>query len=188
MNVYDFDKTIFYKDCSTEFIKFLYFKKPYLFLKYGFKTFIAALEFFVFKVGRKEDAKEVFFEVFKHFNKEEVIKEFWDKNEKGIKPFYLKQRKDDDLIISASPTFLIEPICKRLNINYLASPINLDTLKYEGNNCYGEEKVIEYRKHFNEEIDEFYSDSLSDTPLANIAKKAYLVKGDKIEKWPRKEI
>ena len=34
-------------------------------------------------------------------------------------------------------------------------------------------------------IDEFYSDSLSDSPLAAISQKAYVVKGDEMTVWPQ---
>ena len=37
----------------------------------------------------------------------------------------------------------------------------------------------------NETIDDFYSDSLSDLPLARMAHKAYLVKNQKVCSWPR---
>jgi phosphoserine phosphatase len=51
-------------------------------------------------------------------------------------------------------------------------------------NCHGEEKVRRYREAFGDApIDEFYSDSYSDTPLAKLAAKAYLVKGDKRLPW-----
>ena len=91
----------------------------------------------------------------------------------------------DDVIISASPTFLLEPICKRLHINYLiASEVDKYTGKYDGTNCYGVEKVKRFNKIFpNSSIDNFYSDSLSDTPLAKLSKHAFLVSNNKIINW-----
>ena len=54
----------------------------------------------------------------------------------------------------------------------------------EGENCHGEEKVRRLREAYPEvEIREFYSDSLSDTPLAKLADKAYLVKGQELLPW-----
>jgi phosphoserine phosphatase len=35
--------------------------------------------------------------------------------------FETNTKKDDDLIISASPTCIIEPIAKRLGVNYMAT-------------------------------------------------------------------
>lgn len=117
-------------------------------------------------------------------NPEIDIKMFWDTHEKNIKGWYLKQKKDDDIIISASPEFLLNPICERLGIkNLTASKVDVHTGKYSGVNCHGEEKVRLFRELYGGEIDEFYSDSRSDTPLAEISKKAFMVKGDKIEDW-----
>ena len=53
--------------------------------------------------------------------------------------------------------------------------------KIDGENCYGEQKIIEFSKMFDiRKMDAFYSDSLSDLPIMKKAKKAYLVDGDKI--------
>lgn len=94
--------------------------------------------------------------------------------------------KDTDLIISASPDFLILPICKRLNVRGIASKVNPQTGELLGPNCRGEEKVKRFNEVYpNETIDDFYSDSLSDLPLASIAHHAYLVKNQKICSWPR---
>ena len=101
--------------------------------------------------------------------------------------WYKKCHKNDDVIITASPEFLIQEICKRLDINTLiASKVNSYDGKYVGNNCYGEEKVSRYYELFpKEKIDQFYSDSISDLPIARISNNAYLVKKNKIEVWKK---
>ena len=110
--------------------------------------------------------------------------EFWDENAEHIKEWYLLQQREDDVVISASPEFLLRPICRRLGIHYLlASVVDKRTGMYYGLNCYGEEKVRRFRQTFDGEIDAFYSDSFSDAPLANLAKRAYLVDGDQILPW-----
>jgi phosphoserine phosphatase len=54
-----------------------------------------------------------------------------------------------------------------------------------GNNCHDKEKVRRFRLEYPDyAIDEFYSDSLSDTPLASIAARAFLVKGNILLPWP----
>jgi len=66
----------------------------------------------------------------------------------------------------------------------MASRVNKENGKYTGENCYGEEKVKRFYEFFeNEKIDTFYSDSLSDTPLKEIAKDAYIVQKEKLIKW-----
>ncbi len=184
MNVYDFDKTIYVHDSSADLIKWCLKKRPYLVFPYFFPILRGAIRLFILHQP-KEVAKEDFFSLLKYFdNREELIKEFWDTHEQGIKEYYRKQRRDDDLIISASPEFLIKEICDRLHVSCMASPLDLHTLRYTGKNCHGKEKVVRLREITDEQIEEFYSDSLSDTPLAEIAEKAYLVKGDAIEEWP----
>lgn len=66
----------------------------------------------------------------------------------------------------------------------MASVVDKNTGTYSGINCHGEEKVRRYREVFKSKpIDEFYSDSYSDTPLAKIADKAFIVKGNKLSEW-----
>ena len=56
--------------------------------------------------------------------------------------------------------------------------------KYSGVNCHGKEKVKRFYEAFPDgKIDNFYSDSYSDSPLAEIAEKAFMVDGDKVEGW-----
>ena len=67
----------------------------------------------------------------------------------------------------------------------MASPVDPKTGKTIGLNCHGEEKVRRFREVYGDaQIDEFYSDSLHDTPLAKEAKRAFLVKKDEILPWP----
>ncbi len=181
MNVYDFDNTILKGDSTVLFLFYLYRRKfmPIRFLKSAFYGLL-----YLLKLCPKQRMKEVFFEVLPLFDDIDAqINSFWDKNMKRVKIFYLNQKKDNDLVISASPFFLISEACKRLGISCMASPVNKLTGKYEGLNCHGEEKVRRFREKYSGEIEEFYSDSHSDDPLARIAQKAYLVKGDRIEKW-----
>jgi phosphoserine phosphatase len=115
---------------------------------------------------------------------EKEVEEFWNTHINNIKEWYYIKQRDDDLIISASPEFLLKPICKKLNIKHLiASQVSPIDGKYTGINCHGKEKVRLFREQFDCEIDNFYSDSYSDTPLAEISKNAFMVKGDEIKEW-----
>ena len=47
-----------------------------------------------------------------------------------------------------------------------------------------EEKVKRLNKYISDySIDEFYSDSFSDTPLAKLSKRAFIVKGNELFDW-----
>ena len=66
----------------------------------------------------------------------------------------------------------------------IASNADKLTGKYNGENCWGEEKVKRLKAYDETfEIENFYSDSLSDTPLARLAKKAYIVEGENLTDW-----
>ena len=66
----------------------------------------------------------------------------------------------------------------------MASNVDKFTGKYDGINCHGKEKVRRFYEVWPDGvIDDFYSDSYSDDPLARISKRAFLVKGDKLLKW-----
>ena len=56
--------------------------------------------------------------------------------------------------------------------------------KIDGENCRAKEKVNRFHQSYADvEIDKFYYDSKSDTPLKQISKQAYLVKGNKLQEW-----
>ncbi len=183
MKIYDFDNTIYKGDSTADFYLFSLRHHPSI-IKNLPSLLVAVIKFYIFKKGTKTEMKEVMYRFLKSIEPEIDIKKFWDTHEKNIKSWYLKQKKDDDIIISASPEFLLRPICDRLNIkNLTASKVDVHTGKYSGVNCHGEEKVRLFNELYGGEIDEFYSDSYSDAPLAKISKKAFMVKGSKIEDW-----
>jgi phosphoserine phosphatase len=119
---------------------------------------------------------------------DKTVQEFWQIHKKNIKPFYANTQREDDVIISASPYFLLEPIIKELGIKHLmASNVDKFSGKYDGINCHGKEKVRRFYEVYPDGvIDEFYSDSLSDSPLAEISKKAIMVKDFDLLPWPEK--
>ena len=113
-----------------------------------------------------------------------AVEAFWDEYFPRVNRWYLDHQQPDDIIISASPEFLIAVPAGRLGLRLLASRVDRHTGETEGENCHGEEKVRRLREAYPEvEIREFYSDSLSDTPLAKLADKAYLVKGQELLPW-----
>ena len=78
----------------------------------------------------------------------------------------------------------------RLGIRLIASDMDKRTALLNGLNCYGEEKVRRFYEQFpkDSKVESFYSDSLTDTPLARLADKAYLIvnKGQTPVPWPDK--
>ena len=182
MNVYDFDKTIYAGDSTVNFYLYCLRIKPSLIRYLPMQAFYGIL--FILKIMPKLKFKTHFFRFLKGINNvDALVKDFWDHNTNKIYDFYMKQKDKNDLIISASPEFLLKDICDRLEVQLIGSLVNKNTGKFTGDNCYGKEKVNRYYKIYNEEINEFYSDSYSDTPLANIAKKAYICDKGKVKEW-----
>ncbi len=183
MNVYDFDKTIYNGDSTADFY-FFCLKRHFKILKCFPSLFCAYFKFYIFRKGTKTQFKEKMYRFLKYADIKKDLDDFWKAKSKNIKDFYIKQKKTDDVIISASPVFLLEPICKQLNVSLIASEVDKKTGKYTGINCHGYEKVRRFHEIYGEsKIDCFYSDSYSDTPLAKISDKAYLVRGNKISDW-----
>ncbi len=184
MNVYDFDKTIYDGDSTMDFITWCVKKKPLLIAK--LVSGVPAFGAYLFKQCDKTQFKEKFYSFLSGLSDASLWADaFWELHQENIKDWYLDQQQEDDVIISASPEFLLRPICQRLGIRHLlASRVDKDTGMYLGENCHGEEKVRRFRKAFGDaEIDAFYSDSLSDAPMANLSKTAYLVDGDLLIPW-----
>lgn len=184
MNVYDFDKTINRTDCSTDFFFFCMKKKPRIAL-----NAIGMLPAFIgWKIGKKTitQFKEKVFSYLKHIDTlEEYVEEFWDINISKSYGWYQEVQKEDDLVISASPEFLIAPACMRLGIkSFIATRLDTKTGKFFGQNCSGEEKVVRFREIYGDAtVEKFYSDSYSDTPMALLAKESFLVTDGKLSNW-----
>jgi HAD superfamily phosphoserine phosphatase-like hydrolase len=184
MNVYDFDDTIYAGDSSVDFYKFCLKRHPVI-LKYVFIQ-IGGYIGFLFKRYTRTQMKEFFYRYLRSLEDiDGEIELFWKIHKKNLKEWYMNdKRRDDDLIISASPEFLLTPIFKEIGVEMMASKLDKKTGLYDGENCYGEEKPKRFfEKYPDGKINEFYSDSYSDTPLAKLARKAYIVKGNSISEW-----
>lgn len=184
INVYDFDNTIYRGDSSFDFYRHCCARYPRVRRDiFGVLPLAAGL---LLHRRDKTRAKERFYHYLSFVpSVESEVLRFWETHAQNIKPWYLEQKHGDDLIISASPVFLLSPICERLGVTLIASRVEAQTGIYDGLNCHDEEKVRRMRQEYPDvEIDRFYSDSLADTPLAKLARAAFLVKGDAISPFP----
>ena len=129
--------------------------------------------------------KQRYYCFFRGIDAVEMAERFWDENIAKIRNWYKSLQKHDDLVITASPEFLIKPICRRLGIqNLIASEVDPKTGKTLGRNCRDWEKVKRYRREYGDTpIEEFYSDSYADSPLARMAAKAHMVVEGEIVDW-----
>lgn len=180
---YDFDKTIYKGDSSTDFFFYMIFSRPYLLLFVPYFLVVFAL-YGLKVIGKKRFKECMFFFVPLYSNINKIVDKFWQRNANKLVKWYPPQKQDEnDVIVSASLSFIIKPVLEMLNIkNYLATNYNVKTGKIYGENCYGEAKVEEFKRVYpKKKLEAFYSDSLSDLPMMRISDKAYLVSGEKVE-------
>ena len=180
MNVYDFDKTIYPADSASHFWQFCVKRHPAAFLSL-FRAAGPALKLLRGEVARGE-LKQAMFSCLKYTADPLAEAEaFWDAHIHRIYPWYLEQKRSDDLVISASPAFLISAACRRLGIRCLATEMDPATGRLLSPNCYGEEKPVRFRAACGDaHIDEFYSDSFSDSPMMLLADRAFLIKKGRV--------
>lgn len=186
MNVYDFDGTIYPTDCSIDFCFWSMKRHPKLF----FTFFPKAIKNLILrKLGKMTEAtmqREFFGYLTLVDDFDEQIERYWDKNEKRIAAWYLAQKRPDDLIISASPNCIIEPIANRLGVRFMATDFDREYGVFLNKMKYAKEKARYIIDQGFPMIENFYSDSLADTPLALLAEKAHLVtnKASTVVDWP----
>ena len=188
MNVYDFDGTIYDGDSTVDFFLFALKRKPAL-VRYVPGQALGVLLYGLKRIG-KTQLKEAFFSFLPGIDGEKLVEEFWKQNSHKIFSWYPRQQQPDDILISASPEFLLKPICRQLGITCLiASKVDIHSGRFTGENCRGAEKVRRLAAEYQvTHIDRFYSDSLTDLPLAQISDLAFLIKNGEITPWLSKNL
>lgn len=188
MNAYDFDKTIFYPDSSFCFVLFCAGKYPAAAMRNSGRALSAAIKYKLGSIGI-EQLKEALFGFLAYLPEggEKAAELFWERRLPRIQEWYLSGKRDDDVIISASPEFLLTPVCRELGVRLIGTRMDPATGKITGKNCHDREKVLRFRERFgNEKIQRFYSDSFADLPMAELADEAFMVKKGTVGPWPEK--
>ena len=181
MNVYDFDKTIY--RATAPWILAPLPKAVSRAARALPGTLAKALAFRQGNCSR-EQFKERFYQ-FLRFVPEaaQEAERFWDRHLIGIELWYRAQQSNTDVIISASPDFLIGAACRRLGVRS----------RFAGGRAYrtavgtelpGRRKSAALPDAYGAaEVELFYSDSCSDAPLAALAQEAFLVRRGQVLPW-----
>lgn len=187
MRVFDFDNTIYDGESGLDIFLFYLKKEPKLIARYIPKVGEGFVRYKMGKVALSEVKSEYGYILRKCCAQlddiDQSIVEFWDKHEKKIKSFYLKIRRDDDVIVSACPEVMLSEICRRIGVqHFIGTEVDLKTGEI-GRLCYREAKITAYREQYGDvPIDEFYTDSVNDRAMMDIARDVYFVTGDRVEK------
>ena len=202
--VYDFDKTIYGGESGTNFFTYYLRNYPLKGLLFGL-TYLKEVLFYLIKITDLKRLKERFFIFLESHSNEEIeniVDGFW--KEYGKKMYSWTQeelrenRKEADMVIvtSATPLFLLERLIPEMGYDMVfGTEFKGDgkekfAAEIKGENNKGMEKVRKLDKWAKEnnieyEIIKFYSDSLADKPLYDIAEKKYWIKkGKKLEGMP----
>ena len=180
--VYDFDKTLTYKDTLFGFFKFAA-KKDILYpgklLIYIFYMISTKLNF-----SSNDTLKDVGIKMFlKNLDNSELLEKFnsYHKSIKFNKIFTNLVFKDDVsyYVVSASLEEYLQPIFPN-RITVFGSQIKYKNNKAIGlrYNCYKDQKVAILNNSNIKRIDVLYTDSYSDCALAEIANQIIIVNGD----------
>ena len=188
MNVFDFDKTIYRPDSSHAFCMYCFRRFPRIMMQDVIKNYAPL---YAFLSGKNTDAaplKERIFSFLRYIpDIDAVVNDFWEGHRSGFQQWYLDMKRPDDVIISASPEFLLQPAADDLGFHLIATPMDKHTGLILGKNCHDHQKLVRFREEFPDaEVDGFYSDSLTDAPMAEIAKQAFFITENGPTPWPGK--
>ncbi|MBR5272077.1 MAG: haloacid dehalogenase-like hydrolase [Clostridia bacterium] len=177
-DLYDFDKTVYKKDCSVEFWKYCLRRRPYLALL----SPVQLLGVCLMRLRRTNRfGKTLMLSYVRFIDTDRFVKEFWQENRHLINEWFEPQnRKNPAVICSASPEFLIEGICSELEV-YMTIGTKADKKsgRMLSNNCKRQEKIIRIKECFDLSETVFenaYTDApKTDRPLLSLAQNAYHV-------------
>ena len=189
MRVFDFDGTIY--DGESLFDLYLYSARhdPKVFryiapvLRYAVKYKLgrATLEQMEYGVGKMTEGYLTELSRSKRVaSVEQLVDDFWDRYYARIKPWY--QPESDDVILTASFGLTVGKSCRRLGVrNLVASEVDVGTMKVTYLN-FSTNKAKRFRELYGPDvvIDEFYTDSKFDQPMIDMARHAFMVKGNTI--------
>lgn len=185
MNVYDFDNTLYDGESGIDMFFFYLKRRPSL-IRYAPAAFAGVVRYKLHQIDldsvleRYAKIVEGFLDGIEDYQAD--ARTFWDTHEHRIRDFYKPLQRPDDLIISASPEQSLEEICGRMGIRYwIGTRINEETSRLEFI-CFRENKVKAFKERYpGQRIENFYTDSMNDKPLMDLADHVFFMRKGKLE-------
>ncbi|MDR1409470.1 MAG: haloacid dehalogenase-like hydrolase [Oscillospiraceae bacterium] len=172
-DLYDFDGTIYRYESESRFYLFCLLRRPYILPLLPYQLLGVALRFT--KRGSQKWLRR-FFCFLPFVNAEKLARHFWRHELKNIRAFFLpKNRTRPAVVCSASPEFLLKPICDLLAVDTLVCT-NLDS----GEILRGKAKAPAIRKALPDAVfHSAYSDKPKlDAPMLALAENQFHVHKD----------
>lgn len=190
MNLYDFDKTIYKKDSSIKFYFYCFWRTPKMFFHLFYVLFWSFLH--MLHVISTKKFKEKYFSFLKYIkNLDETLENFWNKEIKNINKWYLDQKRDDDVVCSASPDFLVKRALEKINPSaiVICTEMDMSSGKITGENLKGEEKCKQLNLLFGDacKFNAVYTDSLSDFPILDKTENKFIVCGKRVYEFGKQK-
>lgn len=178
MRAFDFDQTIYDGYTGRDFCFFMTARRPWLVLLMPYLIVVALLTLFRM-ISVKKSAELLLMPYIRTKKLTYFVSKFWDKNEKRIMQWYKDIHRDDDIIVSATPRFFLEEICRRIGVTRLiCTEMDVKKSKIIEPYCYRDGKWRLFTEAFGEDavLDEYYTDTMRDKYMLERANRGFFVK------------
>lgn len=189
MNLYDFDKTIYDGDSPPKFYLYCLARHPRIWWHPLTLAFWGAAR--GLRLINISKFKEKFFSFILYLpDYKKDLRKFWDREIKNIFPWYYEKRRENDVICSATPRFMMSVVLEKLNrtATLVCSEIDDKTARFlpGESNCRGKNKATKLRALGLESFENGFGDSLGDVPMLKMCKNRFRVKKGKVFEFPDK--
>ena len=180
MKVFDFDNTIYRGESSIDFSFYMirHNKKILLYVP----TILISLVKYKMCLMKKEKIETLITDFFAGVldgteDAPVLIRNFWETHAHKLNAKILALIGPEDVIMSASPVFLVAGIREKLNTdNIIGTEVDMEQKRITWFN-FGDNKVKRFRELYgNRTIDAFYTDSYNDRALMEISRTTFIVK------------
>ena len=180
MKVFDFDNTLYRGESSIDlsFYMVRYNRRILLYVP----TILISLVRYKMCLMEKSEIEKLINDFFADVltnsgNESDLINSFWETHAHKLNQRLLELIEPEDVIMTASPSFLLDGIRSRLNTDQIiCTEVDVDEKKITWFN-FGENKAVRFHDLYGDrKIDEFYTDSYNDRALMKLARRVYIVK------------